>query len=73
MRSQYRDGNFMCARQTKTSVGRRSPPLCGMPLVHERSSVRTCDPAGAERDAIAGELHRERKLAGVPPGSRLTQ
>ncbi|HSZ92466.1 MAG TPA: hypothetical protein VK822_24180 [Acetobacteraceae bacterium] len=28
-----------------------------------------CGPSGGDRDAIAAEFHRERKLAGVPPGS----
>ena len=28
-----------------------------------------CGPTGSDRDAIAAEFHRERKLAGVPPGS----
>jgi hypothetical protein len=28
-----------------------------------------CGPAGAERDTIAAVFRRERKLAGVPPGS----
>ena len=28
-----------------------------------------CGPAVADRDTIAAEFRRERKLAGVPPGS----
>jgi hypothetical protein len=28
-----------------------------------------CGPSGADRDALAAEFRRSRKLAGVPPGS----
>jgi hypothetical protein len=38
---------------------------------HARNRQRriTCGPAGADRDALAAQYHRDHRLAGVPPGS----